>query len=92
MATSRAGARLPASFPESTNGAGSAVVRERFSLTFQSGEIRLGASCHGLNSVDRAGHGAPQNEPEALRTSLQWYKTILFRDEFEAGNVSSWSP
>ena len=56
-----------------TNG----VVRERYWLTFQPGEIRVCASCHGLNSIDQAGARVPQNSPEALRELLRYYKTTL---------------
>jgi hypothetical protein len=52
------------------------VVRERYWLTFQPGEIRVCASCHGLNSVDQAGHGVPQNKPQALRDMLNYIKGL----------------
>ena len=42
------------------------VVRERYWLTFQPGEIRVCASCHGLNLDDQAGNSIPQNPPDAL--------------------------
>lgn len=54
---------------------GSPVVRERFWLTFQPGEIRTCTSCHGLNTRDQANHPVPTNKPEALRTLLQNWKT-----------------
>ena len=53
------------------------VVRERYWVTFQPGEIRVCASCHGLNSVDQASRGVPMNKPEALRELLRFYKTTL---------------
>jgi mono/diheme cytochrome c family protein len=53
------------------------VVRERYWVTFQPGEIRVCASCHGLNTVDQLGRGAPVNPPEALREMLRHYKTNL---------------
>ncbi len=71
------------------------VVRERNWLTFQPGEIRLCASCHGLNSVDQAGEGEPQNSPEALRAFLQHWKSsraAIFADGFESGGTGAWSP
>ncbi|MEM9558160.1 MAG: hypothetical protein AAGC60_28135 [Acidobacteriota bacterium] len=75
---------------------GEPVVRERYWLTFQPGEIRVCASCHGLNSVDQAGQGVPQNQPEALRTLLRhWRATqqgLLFADDFESGDLGAWSP
>ena len=65
----------------------------RYWLTFQPGEIRVCASCHGLNSEDQTGSLAPTNPPEALRTLLQfWQEQVpLFEDGFESGDVSAWS-
>jgi hypothetical protein len=50
------------------------VVRERYWLTFQPGEVRVCTSCHGLNDKDQAGNGEPQNEPKALLELLQKWK------------------
>jgi Hydrazine synthase alpha subunit middle domain len=50
------------------------VVRERYWITFQPGEIRVCTSCHGLNEKDQAGNGEPQNEPKALLELLQKWK------------------
>ena len=41
--------------------AGTGVVRERYWLSFQPGEIRVCTSCHGLNSKDQAGQSTPTN-------------------------------
>jgi hypothetical protein len=60
-----------------TDGAGQGVVRERYWLTFQPGEIRVCTSCHGLNSRDQQGGTAPTNPPEALRSLLRYWKTNL---------------
>lgn len=57
-----------------TSPAGVPVVRERYWLTFQPGEIRMCASCHGVNTDDQAGASAPTNAPEALRALLQKWK------------------
>jgi hypothetical protein len=57
-----------------TDPAGAPVVRERYWLTFQPGEIRSCTSCHGLNSIDQAQHPAPQNKPEALRDLVRFWK------------------
>jgi hypothetical protein len=54
--------------------AGQPVVRERYWLTLQPGEIRVCGSCHGVNSLDQAGLPAPANEPEALRQLLRQWK------------------
>ena len=56
---------------------GTPVVRERFWLTFQPGEVRVCASCHGLNNVDQAGGAAPANTPDALYQLLQSWKSQL---------------
>lgn len=55
---------------------GTPVVRERYWLTFQPGEIRTCASCHGVNSQNQAGAPPPANKPEALRSLLQFWKTL----------------
>jgi Tol biopolymer transport system component len=52
------------------------IVRERYWVTFQPGEIRTCANCHGVNTTDQAGHAPPVNKPEALRTLLQWWKVV----------------
>ncbi len=57
-----------------TDGEGNGVVRERYWLTFQPGEIRVCASCHGLSEFDQKGRLAPQNPPEALRQLLLHWK------------------
>ncbi|MSP14388.1 MAG: hypothetical protein EXR62_15730 [Chloroflexi bacterium] len=59
---------------QTTDAAGTAVVRERYWLTFQPGEIRACASCHGVNTLDQAGHPPATNKPEALRQILQFWK------------------
>jgi hypothetical protein len=56
---------------------GTGVVRERYWLTFQPGEIRVCKSCHGLNSADQIGRSAPVNQPEALREILRFWKNEL---------------
>ncbi len=59
-----------------TDPAGTPVVRERYWLTFQRGEIRTCTSCHGVNTSDQAGHPVPVNKPEALRQLLRYWKTL----------------
>ncbi len=54
-----------------TDAAGAGVVRERYWITFQPGEVRTCAACHGLSSTDQTGATAPTNPPEALGTLLQ---------------------
>lgn len=60
---------------QTTDGSGEPVVRERYWLTFQPGEVRTCTVCHGLNSQDQAGALAPSNQPEALRILLQHLKS-----------------
>ena len=59
---------------QTTDAAGTPVVRERYWITFQPGEVRVCGSCHGVNSRDQLGRPAPQNSPEALRAVLQAWK------------------
>jgi hypothetical protein len=54
----------------------SAVVRERNWVSFGSGEIRVCASCHGINKETHDGQGLPENPPEALRSLLQTWKAL----------------
>ncbi|MFZ0547240.1 MAG: hypothetical protein WAM60_17465 [Candidatus Promineifilaceae bacterium] len=58
-----------------TDGNGDPVVRERYWLTFQPGEIRVCTSCHGLSELDQAGHAVPNNPPQALLDLLQFWQT-----------------
>ena len=51
------------------------VVKERYWVTFQPGEIRTCTSCHGLNDKDQNGLGTPQNSPQALGALLDFWKT-----------------
>jgi hypothetical protein len=55
--------------------AGNPVVRERYWISFQPGEIRSCTSCHGINQKDQAGNPAPENEPLALRSLIRAWKT-----------------
>jgi Hydrazine synthase alpha subunit middle domain/Dockerin type I domain len=70
-----------------TDGNGKPVVRERYWLTFQPGEIRVCTSCHGLNAHDQAGNSVPTNEPEALHTLLQFWKAHRRGDANGDGNL-----
>ncbi len=57
-----------------TSQSGTPVVRERYWVTMQPGEVRVCTSCHGINTRDQADHVAPANEPEALRQLLAYWK------------------
>lgn len=58
---------------QTTEADGTPAVRERYWLTFKAGEIRACTNCHGLNRADVFGRPTPANEPQALRTLLQWW-------------------
>jgi hypothetical protein len=57
-----------------TSPTGTPVVRERNWVSFQAGEIRTCAVCHGVNTFDQKGEPVPQNPPEALRVLLTDWK------------------
>jgi len=51
------------------------VVKERYWITYQPGEIRTCKSCHGINTTDQTGlSGPPANPPQALHDLLQYWK------------------
>jgi len=53
------------------------VVRERYWLTFQPGEVRVCASCHGINQKSQIATPEPQNPPEGLRQLLRVWKDSM---------------
>jgi hypothetical protein len=59
-----------------TDDGGEGVVRERYWLTFQPGEVRVCASCHGLSEYDQTGAGVPTDPPQALYDLLVFWQTI----------------
>ena len=67
-----------------TNSTG--VVRERYWLTFQPGEIRTCTSCHGINTADQANHPTPTNMPIALVRLLNHWKTNVTVQPGVVGN------
>ena len=58
-----------------TNADGAGVVRERYWITFQPGEIRTCPACHGPSDRDQAGNLPVTNPPQALLTLLQQWKS-----------------
>ncbi|MFT7586903.1 MAG: hypothetical protein ACI9EW_003342 [Cellvibrionaceae bacterium] len=64
-----------------TDPSGTPVVRERYWLTFQPGEIRSCSSCHGLSDKDQAGQGEPENPPEALADLLAYWQKFQNLEE-----------
>lgn len=59
---------------QSTGADGSAVVRERYWVNAQAGEIRACGGCHGVNRDDQAGNPPATNSPIALRDLLIWWR------------------
>ncbi len=53
---------------------GEPYVRERYWLSFQPGEVRVCAACHGLNEYDQAGQPLPENPPQALLELLIYWQ------------------
>lgn len=74
-----------------TNPAGGSVVRERYWLTMQPGEIRVCGSCHGVNVKDQAGSVPPVNPPLALAGLLQRWKSLVLKPSvtFTTSSVST---
>ncbi len=58
-----------------TDSSGTGVVRERYWITLQPGEVRVCASCHGQNENNQAGQSGPANPPQALLQLLERWKT-----------------
>jgi hypothetical protein len=54
-----------------TDAAGVGLVRERYWITFQAGEVRTCPACHGPSDKDQMGTDASTNAPQALLTLLQ---------------------
>jgi hypothetical protein len=52
------------------------IVRERFHISFQPGEVRVCANCHGVSDRDQTGalHDTISNPPQALRQLLEHLK------------------
>ena len=69
----------------SANPVNTVVVRERYWIEFQRGEIRACNSCHGVNQTNQAGQPTPVNPPQALADLLAWWKLHddrIFVDDF----------
>jgi hypothetical protein len=70
---------------QSTDAAGTPVVRERYWITMQPGEIRVCDGCHGVNTLNQAGQLPSQNVADALRELLHNWKADIdpiFKDTF----------
>ncbi|MBK8283606.1 MAG: hypothetical protein IPK97_01325 [Ahniella sp.] len=65
---------------------GTPVVRERFWITFQPGEVRACDGCHGVNVQSQSGQPASQQVSQAFLDLLQRWNNevgILFSNGFE---------
>ena len=64
------------------------VVRERYWISFQPGEIRACGGCHGVNDIDQAGNAPSVIEADAFKALLQhWQANFpdhIFANGFEA--------
>lgn len=58
---------------QTTDITGFPVVRERYWVSFQPGEMRTCTNCHGINHTDVLGNTPPTNSPQALATLLTWW-------------------
>ena len=72
---------------QSLDTAGIPVVRERYWISFQPGEIRACGGCHGVNDIDQTGGLPSVIKAEAFRALLQHWQTgitdLIFTDGFE---------
>ena len=72
---------------QSLDPSGIPVVRERYWITFQPGEIRTCGGCHGVNNLDQSGALPSTIKAEAFRALLQHWRInfpdLIFADSFE---------
>jgi len=59
---------------QTTAADGTPVVRERYWISAQAGEVRACDGCHGINETNQAGQPAAQNVPLALRELLSYWR------------------
>jgi len=71
---------------QSLSPTGEPVVRERYWISFQPGEIRACGGCHGVNQIDQAGQLPSTIKAEAFRQLLRhWdvnFEDLIFADGF----------
>ncbi|MET0231384.1 MAG: hypothetical protein ABW186_10675, partial [Rhodanobacteraceae bacterium] len=72
---------------QTTAADGTPVVRERYWITAQPGEVRACDGCHGVNDLNQAGLPPAQNVPQALRDLIAWW-----RDHHEAIFANGFDP
>jgi hypothetical protein len=76
---------------QSLSPAGDPVVRERFWITLQPGEIRVCDGCHGVNTRNQADQPPVEHTAQALMALLQQWQQgndTLFGSGFEADPLS----
>jgi hypothetical protein len=59
---------------QTTSADGTPVVRERYWISAQPGEVRACDGCHGVNETNQAGQPAAQNTPQALRDLISYWR------------------
>jgi len=71
---------------QTTAADGTPVVRERYWISAQPGEVRACDGCHGVNDLNQAGLPPAQNVPQALRDLLAYWRDhheTIFGNGFE---------
>jgi len=72
---------------QSLDPSGTPVVRERYWITFQPGEIRACGGCHGVNDKDQSGALPSVEKAAAFRALLQHWQSnftdLIFANDFE---------
>ena len=71
---------------QTTAADGTPVVRERYWITAQPGEVRACDGCHGVNDLNQAGQPPAQNVPQALRDLIAWWRDhheVVFANGFD---------
>jgi len=71
---------------QTTAADGTPVVRERYWITAQPGEVRACDGCHGVNDLNQAGQPPAQNVPQALRDLIAWWRDhheVIFANGFD---------
>ena len=72
---------------QTTKADGTPIVRERYWISAQAGEVRACDGCHGVNETNQAGQPPAQNVPIALRELIAYW-----RDHHEAVFANGFDP
>jgi hypothetical protein len=68
---------------QSTAPDGTPVVRERYWITLQPGEVRACDGCHGINRTGHGGVPASTQTAQAFVDLLRGWRSLVFADQFE---------